>query len=137
VFQRGENPPALLNYYCIYQQGELKESACFNCQPFQARQEKPGQFLIEFDNATAKESEVVLVGPDGFKEQQRKTDRDGRVTFDLKGAPSGLYGLRAKHVISESGEHQGKKYSQITNYVTLVFQVGSQQPESNFQNIKK
>src|SRR5262249_33483510 len=26
VFQRGDNPPALLNYYCIYQQGELKES---------------------------------------------------------------------------------------------------------------
>jgi hypothetical protein len=137
VFQRGDNPPALLNYYCIYQQGELKESACFNCQPFQVRESGPGEFLVEFDGAPAKESEVVLVGPDGFKEQQGKTDKSGKVAFDLKNAPPGLYGLRAKHVVSESGEHKGKKYSQITNYVTLVFQMKSQEPESGSENIKK
>lgn len=121
VFQRGENPPALLNYYCIYKHGELKDSGCFNCQPFQAREEKPGVFLIEYDSQPAVDSEVVLAGPEGFKELTGKTNKEGYVTFDLKDAPKGLYGLRARHVVKEAGEHQGKKYENITNYVTLVF----------------
>lgn len=122
VFQRGENPASLLNYYCIYKKGELKDSGCFHCQPLQAREDKPGAFLIEYDGEPAAESEVVLAGPEGFQELKSKTNKEGYVTFDLKSAPKGLYGLRAKHVVKEAGEHQGKKYENITNYVTLVFQ---------------
>ncbi len=122
IFQRGDNPPALLNYYCILKQGELKDSSCFHCQPFQVREEKAGVFLVEHDGDPAVESEVVLVGPEGFKEQKGTTDKEGKVTFQMKDAPKGLYGVRAKHVVKEAGEHQGKKYEMITNYVTLVFQ---------------
>jgi hypothetical protein len=121
VFQRGENPSALLNYYCIYKQGTLKESGCFNCQPFQVREETPGAFLVEYEGDAVANSEVVLVGPEGFQEQKGTTDKQGKVSFDLKTAPVGLYGVRARHIIKEAGEHQGKKYEQITNYVTLVF----------------
>lgn len=122
IFQRGDNPASLLNYYAIYKKGDLKDSGCFHCQPFQAREEKPGVFLIEYDNEPAVDSEVVLAGPDGFKEVKGKTNKEGYVTFDMKDAPKGLYGLRARHIVKEAGEHQGKKYENITNYVTLVFQ---------------
>ncbi|HQR44220.1 MAG TPA: hypothetical protein PLX97_16100 [Gemmatales bacterium] len=121
VFQRGNNPASLLKYYAIYKKGDLKDSACFHCQPLQAREESAGKFLVEYENDPAVDSEVVLVGPEGFKEMTGKTDKDGYVTFDLKNAPKGLYGLRAKHVVKEAGEHQGKKYENVTNYVTLVF----------------
>lgn len=121
VFQRGNNPASLLNYYAIYKKGELKDSACFHCQPLQAREETPGKFIVEYENDPVVDGEVVLVGPEGFKELKGKTDKEGYVSFDLKNAPKGLYGLRAKHVVKEAGEHQGKKYENITNYVTLVF----------------
>jgi len=122
VTQRGDNPPQLLNYYSILKFGELTESGCFACQPFQVREEKPGIFLVQYDGDPAAESEVVLVGPDGFAEQKGKTDKEGHVRFDLGNAPKGVFGLRAKHVVKESGDHEGKKYQQVTNYVTLVFQ---------------
>lgn len=122
IFQRGDAPPSLLNYYAIYKKGDLKDSGCFHCQPFQAREEKPGVFLIEYDGEPAADSEVVLAGPEGFKELTGKTNKEGYVTFDMKDAPKGLYGLRARHIVKETGEHQGKKYQNVTNYVTLVFQ---------------
>jgi uncharacterized GH25 family protein len=121
IFQRGNNPASLLKYYAIYKNGDLKDSACFHCMPLQAREESAGKFLIEYESDAVVESEVVLVGPDGFTEQKGKTDKEGYVTFDLKNAPKGLYGLRAKHVAKEAGEHQGKKYENVTSYVTLVF----------------
>ncbi|HMP15809.1 MAG TPA: hypothetical protein PKD72_02200 [Gemmatales bacterium] len=125
VFQRGNNPATFLKYYCIYKKGDLKDSACFHCQPLQAREEdpasEPGKFLIEYDGDPVADSEVTLVGPEGFKSLTGKTDKDGYVTFDMKNAPKGLYGLRAKHVAQEKGEHQGKPYETITSYVTLVF----------------
>ena len=122
VFQRGDTPPSLLNYYCIYKKGKLDDSSCFHCQPFQAREEKPGVFLIEFESDPAANAEVVLTGPEGFKELKGTTNKEGFVTFDMNNAPKGLYGLRARHIVKEAGEHQGKKYETITNYVTLVFQ---------------
>jgi uncharacterized GH25 family protein len=122
VFQRGTSPATFLKYYCIFKKGELKDSACFHCQPLQAREESAGKFLVEFDGDAVANSEVSLVGPEGFKALTGKTDKDGYVTFDLKDAPKGLYGLRAKHVAEEKGEHQGKKYETVTSYVTLVFQ---------------
>lgn len=122
VFQRGNNPPMLLNYYCIYKNGDLKDSACFHCQPLQAREDNPGTFIVEYEGDPVVDSEVVLVGPDGFKELKGNTNKEGVVTFDMKDAPKGLYGLRARHIVKEAGEHQGKKYESITNYVTLVYQ---------------
>lgn len=125
VFQRGTNPATFLKYFCIYKKGDLKDSACFHCQPLQAREEDaakaPGKFIIEYEGDAVTNGEVTLVGPEGFKPLTGKTDKEGYVTFDLKNAPKGLYGLRAKHVVNEKGEHQGKKYENITNYVTLVF----------------
>jgi hypothetical protein len=122
VFQRGDSPAQLLNYYCILKRGELTDSGCFHCQPFQVREEKPGVFLVEFEGDPAVDSEVVLVGSEGFKELKGKTDKEGRVTFDLANAPKGLYGLRARHIVKEPGELDGKKYAQVANYVTLVFE---------------
>jgi hypothetical protein len=121
VFQRGDQPPSLLNYYCILKQGELLTSGCFHCQPFQAREESPGIFLVEFEDDPLPGAEVVLIGPKGFGELKGTTDQKGKVAFDLSKAPQGLYGLRAKHVVKQEGEHEGKKYAQVTNYVTLVF----------------
>jgi uncharacterized GH25 family protein len=122
VFQRGDSPPQLLNYYCILKRGALTDAGCFHCQPFQVREEKPGVFLVQYEGDAVADSEVILVGPKESAEMKGKTDKEGRVTFDMNSAPKGLYGLRAKHVVKESGEHEGKKYQQITNYVTLVFE---------------
>jgi hypothetical protein len=122
VFQRGDNPPQLLNYYCILKRGELSDSACFHCQPLQVREDKPGVFLVEYEGDPVVEGEVVLVGPEGFKDLKGQTDKEGRVKFEISSAPKGLYGVRARHIVKEPGELDGKKYAQVTNYVTLVFE---------------
>jgi hypothetical protein len=95
--------------------------------PLQASQDRPGAFAVKYDAKPLADAEAVLSGPAGFKDQAKKTDAEGAVTFDLAAAPPGVYGLRVGHTLKEGGEVGGKKYEQIRIYTTYVFEKGNGQ----------
>jgi hypothetical protein len=121
VFQRGANPPSRLKYFMTFARGE-GERPCWDCMPLQVKQEKPGQFLVEFEAKPLADASASLIGPDGFKRQVKQTDADGHVVFDVAAAPAGIYGLCIGHTVKEAGEVGGKKYERILIYSTLVFE---------------
>jgi uncharacterized GH25 family protein len=72
------------------------------------------QFLVGGKPAADAEGSVTL--PDGKKEKV-KTDKDGfTAAFDA----AGRYAVYLKHTEAKAGEHDGKKYEQVTHYATLV-----------------
>lgn len=64
--------------------------------------------------------EVTVTGPDGNSEKHT-TDDQGVVTFKRQG--SGTYAFRAKHVVEEAGQRNGKSYPSQSHYSTLVLNV--------------
>jgi hypothetical protein len=81
-----------------------------------------GQCVLQvlFEGKPVAGSEVVLLDPEG-NEQTKKTDESGKVT--VEGAKPGLHSIRAKWVVKQDGEHEGKKYSQVNHYSTLALRV--------------
>jgi hypothetical protein len=72
------------------------------------------QFLVGGKPAADADGSVTL--PDGKKEKV-KTDKDGfTAAFDA----TGRYAVYLKSVEAKAGEHDGKKYEQVTHYATLV-----------------
>ncbi len=72
------------------------------------------QFLVGGKPTADAEGSVTL--PDGKKEKV-KTDKDGfTASFDA----AGRYAASLKHLETKAGEHDGKKYEQVTHYATLV-----------------
>jgi uncharacterized GH25 family protein len=64
-------------------------------------------------------AEVVLLVPGEDKPVEGMTGADG--TFPLKEPKkAGLYGARARHVEKKAGELDGKKYTEVRHYATLV-----------------
>lgn len=121
VFKRGSDPAMRLKYYFLLARGE-GEAPCWDCMPLQVCQEKPGVFTVQHDAKPLADAEVLLQGPKGFEKQNKKTDGEGKVVFDLATAPAGVYGLRVGHTLKEAGEVGGKKFEQTKLYTTLVFE---------------
>lgn len=72
------------------------------------------QFLVGGKPTADAEGSVTL--PDGKKEKV-KTDKDG---FTAAFEATGRYAVYLKSVEAKAGEHDGKKYEQVTHYATLV-----------------
>jgi hypothetical protein len=66
-------------------------------------------------------AEVNVIEPDGDK-PKLKTGADG-LTPALEG--TGQFGAWARYFETKAGEHGGKKYDEVRNYATLVFDVGA------------
>ena len=72
---------------------------------------------VTWEGKPVADSEVVVKGP-GLKGDKLKTDAKGLVKVDLAG--SGLLEIRARHIVSKSGEFEGKAYSEVRHYCTLT-----------------
>jgi N-acetylneuraminic acid mutarotase len=73
-------------------------------------------------------AEVHVAGPN-IEEVKVNTDETGIVDFPV--GDDGLYSIRARHVVPESGEHDGKTYDEVRYYTTLALRIG--EPEGNEQ----
>ncbi len=72
-------------------------------------------------------AEVALLVPGEDKPVEGKTNADG--TFPLKEPKqAGLYGARARHVEKKAGELDGKKYTEVRHYATLVVRAPAPRP---------
>ncbi len=58
----------------------------------------------------------------GKDDAQGKTDENG--TFTFQPGEAGLHSIRVKLVEAKTGQHAGKDYAEIRNYVTLALPVG-------------
>lgn len=122
VFQRGENKPALLMYYPKLIVGAVTSAKAWDQLPLEIVPVGPNQFVLLRGGKPVAEADVTALTPSNQR-QRLKTDAQGQ--FQLDTTAAGLYGLYARYVQMESGEHQGKKYEQITSYATLVFRSGA------------
>ena len=79
------------------------------------------RLTVTFVGKPAEGAEIVFdseaVSDDGV------TDAEGR--FTLPPLEAGLVAIRAKHVVNESGEHDGKAYDSVRHYTTLTFHAAS------------
>lgn len=75
------------------------------------------QLVVLWQGQPVADAEVTI-SPPIEKSFKAKTDSEGKVSFKLSG--KGDYAIRAKHVINEAGEREGKKYPSQTHYSTLV-----------------
>jgi uncharacterized GH25 family protein len=69
-------------------------------------------------------SEVVLHDPSG-NQTEAKSDEKGRV--ELVTTKQGLYSVRAKWLVAESGKEGDKEYAQVNHYSTLALRVPSRE----------
>lgn len=69
----------------------------------------------------AKGAEVSIAGPN-IDEIKENTDETGIIEFPV--GDEGLYSIRARYAVDESGEHDGKKYEEVRYYTTLALNVG-------------
>jgi hypothetical protein len=129
IFQRGEGKPMLLKYYATCNQGSSAKAPAWDAMPLQVKQEKPGIFTVLHADKPLANAEVVVVGPEGFKQQTLKTNTDGTVTIELSTAPKGTYGLRIRHGDATAGSHEGKQYDEVRMYLTYVFTHGTSTAE--------
>jgi hypothetical protein len=125
VFQRGEGKPMLLTYYATCNMGNTTPALNWDTMPIQVKQEKPGMFTILHANTPLANTDVVVYGPEGFKQQTLKTNTEGTINLDLSTAPKGTYGLRILQSAAKAGTHEGKKYEETRTYLTYVFTHGT------------
>ncbi|MEX2170626.1 MAG: hypothetical protein WD851_15025 [Pirellulales bacterium] len=76
---------------------------------------------VNWQGRPAEGAEVHVAGPN-IEEMKVNTDDTGVVEFPV--GDTGLYSIRARHVVSESGEHGGKKYDEVRYYTTLALRIG-------------
>jgi uncharacterized GH25 family protein len=131
VTQRGSTEPFLLNYYpkAFAGQGQQRGPVAF-LQPWP---KLPLEIVPVLDAAgpavrvfwqgePLAGAEVALLVPGVDKPVEGKTDAGG--TFMLKEQQkAGLYGVRARHTEKKAGELDGKKYTEVRHYATLVLRV--------------
>jgi hypothetical protein len=65
-------------------------------------------------------SEVVVAGESS--DEAVKTDKTGTAEVKLP-RDAEVVGVRASHIDSKGGEHDGKKYSSARSYATTVFRI--------------
>jgi uncharacterized GH25 family protein len=126
VFQRGENPPALLVYHAKALLGEPAPGKAWDQLPLEIVPVAPRQFAFLHQGKPVASADVTALTPQG-KRLRLKTDDQGQFSLDL--SSPGLYGIYARQVEAKAGEHEGKKYQQVTHYATLVFRsTGTDKP---------
>lgn len=67
-------------------------------------------------------AEYTVARP-GKDDVEGQTDVSG--TFQFAAGEPGIHEIRVKHVENKTGQHEGKDYKEVRNYVTLALPVGS------------
>lgn len=80
------------------------------------------QLHVVFQGKPVAGSEVVILDPAG-NETKKQTDAEGRVQLPRSGK-AGLYSIRARWALPESGTYQDKAYQQVVHYATLALRDG-------------
>jgi uncharacterized GH25 family protein len=80
-----------------------------------------GVFQVVWQGKPLPEAEVVVLVPGKEKPTELKTDKEG--AFTLPTGKGGLYGVRARYVEDKPGEEDGKKYTEVRHYATLVLEL--------------
>lgn len=126
VLQKGDSKPFKLVYYSKAVLGDAspREAAVGGALALEIV--PVGAFgKVKFQVLAAgkplSEIEVTLLPPAGAKKEV-KTDKDG---FSPEFEAVGRYGVVAKRFDVKSGDFAGKKYDEIRNYATLVYDFGS------------
>lgn len=128
VLQRGEGKPFFLAYYPKYIRGPVEASKPWEELPCEIVPQGSGRFRVLYAGKPAPDAEVVAVTPGRKENQTLRTDAQGEFTLPL--ASPGLYAVRARHIESKAGEHDGKKYEEARHYATLVFRVPDAPPKN-------
>lgn len=126
VLERGDNV-FLLNYHAKFLDagaGDLSklardEALILDVVPHLAGEKS--QLEVLWQGKPIKDSEVIVIDPSGKEHDVVKTDDQGKVTVDL--SKPGLYSIRAKLVVEDKGELNGKKYEKANHYSTLTLRV--------------
>ena len=129
VFGRGDKT-MFLHYcakYASHQSGEsTKASGKLPLDISFIAQDSQTIFHISFNKKAASESEFSVIDENG-KSHDFKTDAQGQVIVPKK--VSGRWQVRAKLTKPESGEHDGKKYSEKRYYCTLILDAANSSVE--------
>jgi len=131
VTQRGEQPAQLTTYYPQTWLGHP-----FVARPEVASQNRPHadwleivphsvdgqvQFQVLWQGRPLENVSVEVLEPDAkFGSLSMKSDANG---FSSQFALSGRYAVAATYVIPESGQHEGRAYTQIRHIATLVVDI--------------
>lgn len=132
VVQRGDAPPFLLHYYAQTWTGPRPRdvdrilgtvAGRLDLVIVPGQKEAPPAVRVVYKGKPVAGAEVVLRVPGEKQPVTLETDAEG--TFRLR-RPSGpgLYGIRARMIQKQEGEHDGKKYKEVRHYATLVFAHG-------------
>ena len=119
VLAKGGAAPYLLTYHPKAIVGPVAERAAMVATPLEVLPIYTGGKIAFQVLATGKpvaDAEVTVTGPDDKKEKV-KTGPTG-ITQGFAG--EGRFAVFAKNVEAKEGEHDGKKYSEIRHYATLV-----------------
>jgi uncharacterized GH25 family protein len=121
VIQKGESPAFLLRYHpkailgTPADGGKLGDTALLEVVPVG----EPGKlrFQVLAQGKPVVDADVTVLVP-GEKVQKVKTDKEG---FTAVFAQTGRFGVWARRTETASGESAGKKYAEIRDYATLVY----------------
>ena len=83
------------------------------------------RYLVLWQGKPLADAEVVIAKPGKEQPETMKSDKDGG--FDLIAETPGTYGIRARHIEKKEGEHDGKKYTEVRHYTTLVVKATSKE----------
>lgn len=87
---------------------------------------------VNWQGQPASGAEVHVAGPN-MEELKVDTDATGTVEFPVGDA--GLYSIRARHVVPESGQHDGKKYDEVRYYTTLALRIAEKDNEQQASSL--
>lgn len=128
VLQRGDTAFVLQYYAKTYHNAEPSDwgsidsakSLKFDITPARI-DNKQIELTVKWDGNPLADAEVKVEDHNGAVEVEGKTDADGKFVFE---APADhTYSIRAKHVVDQAGEIDGKSYSDIRNYSTLAIRL--------------
>lgn len=118
-----------LNYYCNHVDLIAKP-----IDPQSATKSKPARLAAKvvatnagidvfatWDGQPLKDVEVKLYCAEGHEEGSAKTDGEGKVSFTNKQVEDGLNGIMFGTRVEETGELDGKPYTQAAHYLTTTF----------------
>jgi N-acetylneuraminic acid mutarotase/uncharacterized GH25 family protein len=120
VMQRGDSKPFLLAYYPKLLGHKPEASKPWDKLALEIVPVAADRYQVTFHGKPVADAEVVVVAPGGESKEPIKTDAKGE--FSLRADKAGLYGIRARHFETKSGEHEGKKFAEVRHYATLVFE---------------
>jgi uncharacterized GH25 family protein len=122
VLQKGDTKPFKLVYYskAIFgnpteKAATLGEKTALEVVPVPSFGKV--KFLVLAAGKPVADAEITVLLPESGKKAM-KTDKDG---FTAEFSAAGRYGAVAKLFENKSGDHAGKKYEEIRNYATLVY----------------